>query len=178
MHKMSVNQLISQSLKGLLLVSLLASVSMAQAATSRSLFLASSPGGLPLPFPESTTTTSNIVFDDVAFTSGVAGSIIADSFYIDFDDGYGPAAPGEFIDESFGAAVINHNGNGGILSLDLTVAIDATTLINVEIDPTSNTKEWFGHFELTDVAEVPVPAAAWLFSSALLGMFGIRRQRQ
>ncbi len=172
MDKITIKQLT----KGLFAVTLLAVVSISQAATTtRDLFLASTPGGLPLPLPVTNVTSSFIEFDDAAFLSGVAGSIVADSYYIDFVDGYGSAAPGEYIDQSFGNAIINHNGAGGILSLDLSVAIDATQFISVFVTPTSDIKTWSGHFEIT---QVPVPAAAWMFGSALMGLCGVRRLRK
>jgi len=42
----------------------------------------------------------------------------------------------------------------------------------------------FGHYQtllvrnLVGVGEVPVPAAAWLFGSALLGLAGIKKRRR
>ncbi len=36
--------------------------------------------------------------------------------------------------------------------------------------------EWDNSFVFENVAEVPVPAAAWLFASALLGLVGIRKR--
>ena len=176
MGTINIKNCLVKGLFVVLAVSVLSSVAQA-VSTTKDLFLATSPSGLALPFPGETVPTSFIEFDDGEFLGGTAGFIVANTYYIDYVDAFGPAVPGEFIDQSFGDAIIHHNGAGGILSLDLTVAIGGGNVINVEIDPTSDVKDWFGYFEVTPSAEVPVPAAFWLFSSAL-GLLGLGRLRK
>ncbi|ARN74964.1 hypothetical protein [Oceanicoccus sagamiensis] len=176
-----MNKKIKSALPSKLLMAsmLLATASMAQAATvTVTLFLSATEGGVPLVSFDPFGTSSNLVYDDAAFNSGTAGSVIADSYYIDYVDGVGAPVPGEYIDESFGDATIYHDGLGNMVSLDLTVVIDASNTINVELDPIlSGDKEWHGHFEIAPTA-VPVPGAVVMFSSALVGLFGARKLRK
>jgi hypothetical protein len=76
------------------------------------------------------------------------------------------------------------NITGGSVTIDAKVPTG--TLGNLTIDATAGTWafEIFGNdvaqgtgaFEA--VAAVPVPAAAWLFGSALLGLVGVGRRRK
>lgn len=73
--------------------------------------------------------------------------------------------------------------NGGI-SLNYT-GIASYALIDVSngISPRYGIDEFQGTFSSNDLSEfdrstaIPVPAAAWLFGSALIGLFGIRKKR-
>ena len=51
---------------------------------------------------------------------------------------------------------------------------------NFSHDITQNTSftVYTGALEIASVAAVPIPAAAWLFGSALMGLMGISRRRK
>jgi hypothetical protein len=98
----------------------------------------------------------------------------ADTISMAFDLPLGEGAMLTFGDLDFGAGI------GGVT---LTSTIDAVSQANVSFTSDSITLDlsaWFteggaGTLEL-QLQQVPVPAAVWLFGSALLGFAGLRRR--
>ncbi len=75
-------------------------------------------------------------------------------------------------------AAIGSTANGIVLSQEAysVVRNDANSLVVLQAGSKEN---GFGaYIELTEVQAVPVPAAAWLFGSSLLGLAGITRSRK
>ncbi|MEH6591277.1 MAG: VPLPA-CTERM sorting domain-containing protein [Halioglobus sp.] len=75
---------------------------------------------------------------------------------------------GDVVDTVLGSSVETLAPNGLDAAL---VSISAVTFDEVHFISDTNA------FEFSNVAAVPVPAAVWLFGSALLGLAGIKRKR-
>ncbi|WGS84746.1 MULTISPECIES: hypothetical protein [Methylomonas] len=100
-----------------------------------------------------------------------------ESWYIGNDAGPASGAFFELIDP-----VIGVNPDNGLLSIDADLKFGDSLYSRIFFNLDGDTRV-IGHFSLnpsltTPTSPVPVPAAAWLFSSAMLGLMGIsRRQR-
>lgn len=66
------------------------------------------------------------------------------------------------------------DGNIGLFD-EVTAGLTGSGAVDVLYEPALIFLE--GNLTLTAVSEVPVPAAAWLFGSALLGLAGIKRRK-
>ncbi len=68
-----------------------------------------------------------------------------------------------------------------LLSLDLAAALASgvheLVVTGVGVAVNGRTASYGGSIQI-DTSEVPVPAAVWLFGSALAGLFGTKRRRQ
>ncbi len=67
------------------------------------------------------------------------------------------------------------NNNGGYLSVT-GLSFLADTLV-FDLDPMSGKDDGSADYAVAAIGVVPIPAAAWLFGSALMGMAGIGYRR-
>jgi hypothetical protein len=74
---------------------------------------------------------------------------------------------------AYGDTISGAGFEGSVNLLDNTAVINTTTAWVGGFVPLAAT----GQYQLTLTSEVPVPAAAWLFGSALLGLAGIKRKQ-
>ena len=148
-------------------------------------------GALASLVPVGTTVFGGIDYDDAAVVAGLAGaddilsidvSVGGFCFTTGLDNlgcgGFGAVVPVDSIDGA-GVTFAGSLPTGGFLDIT-TFSPTFTIFIPISFDLTAGT------FEATSPlggvtgtfgpAPVPVPAAVWLFGSALLGMMGIRRR--
>ena len=117
------------------------------------------------------------VFGLLSLTNLVSGP--SDSLGADFDINGGSFLLGDFTSFNGLAA-----GNGRTMSVafePLVVGLfEQVVRINLFGENVSGFQGSLGSFELSlraDVQAVPVPAAVWLFGSALAGIAGLRRRK-
>lgn len=81
-----------------------------------------------------------------------------------------------FTDLDFGAGIgdvsLSFSGLPGLSDSDLTFTSDSITLNLANVGNVGDPNYW----ELT-ITEVPIPAAAWLFGSAVIGLVGMKRKQ-
>lgn len=81
-----------------------------------------------------------------------------------------------------GAGVVNPDGSITIQLLGLPPTPDGAALADAVVGANLFTFDAAiflgGTITLTPVAEIPIPAAAWLFGSALMGLAGVARKRK
>jgi hypothetical protein len=136
---------------------------------------------------ESDSFAGNFRVRDTAFSGGLPGSIPSQSigYNLQSDANFEPdraffqtTADGNpdnpevicFVDQACGSLFGSYNNN----VIGETVDFAITDLVYVSV-PDGST--FTGNFSFT-VSEVPLPATAWLFGSAMLGLFGVARRKK
>lgn len=118
---------------------------------------------------------------DFSFTTSTealaASQSLLDQVFIGIYDEY-PAATFGIENESFGNIVTLY-GSPGLVAVGVNTdgpidSVSLHVLHNADFDSTFNP---YGVYAVWSATEVPVPAAAWLFGSALLGLAGIKRKK-
>ena len=74
------------------------------------------------------------------------------------------------------AALAGLGASAPIAKINLSFFASSEGFCNVGGCASSSSKVWFDNVTVSDVSAVPVPAAAWLFGSGLLGLIGISRR--
>ncbi len=119
------------------------------------------PNGTPHPSRTATRYVIRNALGAPAFPAVEAGHVSSSSLSVD--------TLGNIIGGAINLSASTPNGGAtGIIS------IDATGAWSMEL---SGMNIASGQGQFAEVAAVPVPAAAWLFGSALIGLVGIRRKR-
>jgi hypothetical protein len=125
----------------------------------------------------STSDITNAVFGRAVFLLGYQFSLDIDSLTVDFQRTNCERVVGSF---PAGCANIAESGQFGLVSLDLVGTFPVAAARVVIRNPGTE-------FEITEAStwtftqsgstsEVPIPAAAWLFGTALLGLAGLKRK--
>lgn len=124
---------------------------------------------------ESTTLTSLFLYGIENSTNGIPGSITGFNVTVNGITEY-------FTTDFFGISSNSYDGPhesvnfaGSILS---GIVSDSFTLSGFTTDGVYSTYFAISEIEVSSVSAVPVPAAAWLFGSGLLGLAGLARRKK
>lgn len=84
-----------------------------------------------------------------------------------------------FIAQLYASTFSNAYQTDVLSELDVSSFADATAKFAIRVlTPGASYSAASGNVYATSLAAVPVPSAVWLFASGLLGLFGLKRQRQ
>jgi hypothetical protein len=121
----------------------------------------------------STSDITNAVFGRAVFLLGYQFSLDIDSLTVDFQRTNCERVVGSF---PAGCANIAESGQFGLVSLDLPVAAARVVIRNPGTEFEITEASTWTFTQSGSTSEVPIPAAAWLFGTALLGLAGLKRK--
>ena len=125
--------------------------------------------------------TAAHIVGDVGFHNGPVNPTHDNNIILSMGGGAFNLTSMDFAGFQFGASRLDLTGSNGVMQSITGVAglvsLSFLNVTSVMLSIFDTTNAGYAGWNSMEVSQVPVPAAAWLFGSALLGFFGFSRKK-